>query len=65
MLLLGDAAHLMAQLDDPRPQAYLHDAGDFERTLLIMRAWLAENPDVTVVPGHDPELWPTLPAVFE
>ena len=65
VLLLGDAAHLMAQRDDPRPQAYLHDAGDFERTLLIIRAWLAENPDVTVIPGHDPELWPTLPAVFE
>ena len=27
VLLLGDAAHLMEQIDDPVPQAYLHDAG--------------------------------------
>jgi glyoxylase-like metal-dependent hydrolase (beta-lactamase superfamily II) len=65
VLLLGDAAHLMEQIDDPVPQAYLHDAGQFQETLAIVRAWLTENADVTVIPGHDPEIWPTLEAVYE
>ena len=40
-------------------------APDEQAFALEVRAWLAENPDVFVIPGHDPELWPTLPAVFE
>lgn len=65
VLLLGDAAHIADQLTDHTPQAYLDDAGQFRTTLTILRAWLDENPDVVVIPGHDPELWPTLEPVYE
>lgn len=65
VLVLGDAAHIADQLTDHTPQAYLDDAGRFRTTLRILRAWLDENPDVVVIPGHDPELWPTLETVYE
>ena len=66
VLLLGDAAHIADQLDEPHtPQAFLDDAGTFRSTLRVLRAWLDENPDVLVIPGHDPELWSTLEAVYE
>ena len=64
VLLLGDAAHIAEQLTDHTPQAYLDDPGTFRTTLRILRAWLDENPDVVVIPGHDPELWPTLEPVY-
>ena len=65
VLLLGDAAHIADQLTDHTPQAFLDDPGQFRTTLRILRAWLDENPDVVVVPGHDPERWPTLEPVYE
>ena len=65
VLLLGDAAHLMEQIDDPVPQAYLHDAAEFRSTLAVIGAWLSENPDVVVIPGHDPVAWAGLDAVYE
>jgi glyoxylase-like metal-dependent hydrolase (beta-lactamase superfamily II) len=65
VLLLGDAAHLMEQIDDPVPQAYLHDADQFRTTLAIVRAWLSENPDVVVIPGHDPQAWARLAEVYD
>jgi glyoxylase-like metal-dependent hydrolase (beta-lactamase superfamily II) len=65
VLLLGDAAHIAEQLTDHTPQAYLDDPGRFRTTLRILRAWLDENPDVVVIPGHDPELWPRLEPVYE
>ena len=65
VLLLGDAAHIADQLTDHTPQAFLDDPGLFRTTLRILRAWLDENPDVVVIPGHDPELWPRLDAVYE
>ena len=65
VLLLGDAAHLMEQIDDPRPaglparrRRVRADAADHARLA-------GREPGRTVVPGHDPELWPTLEAVYE
>ncbi len=64
VLLLGDAAHLTAQLEDPVPMAYLDDAGRFTSTLCVLRAWLGENRDVVAIPGHDPQAWAALEPVY-
>ena len=65
VLLLGDAAHVAAQLTDHTPQAFLDDARQFRATLSALRPWLDANPDVLAIPGHDPEVWATLDAVYE
>ncbi len=65
VLLLGDAAHILDQLTDHTPQAFLDNADRFRTTLRTLRVWLDENPDVVVIPGHDPEVWATLEPVYE
>ena len=64
-VIAGDAIYTIGQLDDaplpPRP-ADLHT---FRRSHQELRLCHRQYPQAVIVPGHDPELWPTLEKRYE
>lgn len=64
VLLLGDAAHVRRQLDHPAPMVAMSDRGAFLATLEMLRAYVRLHPQTVVIPGHDPQVWPTLARVY-
>jgi len=62
----GDAMYVKAQLDGtapmpPRPA----DAHNFRRSLQELRLFQSQYPDAIITPGHDPEFYAGLDALYE
>ena len=65
LVIAGDAIYTLAQLGDaPGPPRPL-DPHTFRRSLQELRLFQRQYPHATIVPGHDPEVWPTLEARYE
>jgi N-acyl homoserine lactone hydrolase len=64
-VIAGDAIYTLAQLDaapgPPRP----FDPHTFRRSLGELRHFARRYPQAVIVPGHDPEFWPTLEKRYE
>jgi N-acyl homoserine lactone hydrolase len=58
-LLLGDAANTTAHFEELVQPGTLLDAVETQRSIRKLRR-LAWRSQAIVIPGHDPELWPTL-----
>ncbi len=65
LVIAGDAIYKLAQLESapgpPRP----FDAHTFNRSLQELRLFKRQFPQAVIIPGHDPEVWPTLEARYE
>ena len=65
LVIAGDAIYTLAQLETapgpPRP----YDAHKFNRSLQELRRFRRQFPQAVIVPGHDPEVWPTLERRYE
>ncbi len=65
LVIAGDAIYKLAQLESapgpPRP----FDAHTFNRSLQELRLFKRQFPQAVIIPGHDPEVWPTLKARYE
>ncbi len=64
VLLTGDAAHRLSQIERPAPMVPMSDGGAFLRSAQMLRAYARLHPRTVVIPGHDPVVWPTLDAVY-
>jgi N-acyl homoserine lactone hydrolase len=64
-VIAGDAVYTVRQLEGgpepPRP----HDPHLWRRSLQELQLFAREYPRAVIVPGHDPEQWPTLEARYE
>jgi glyoxylase-like metal-dependent hydrolase (beta-lactamase superfamily II) len=64
-LIAGDAIYTIGQLTDaplpPRPV----DTHTFRRSIQELRLFHRQYPQAVIVPGHDPEFWPTLESRYE
>jgi N-acyl homoserine lactone hydrolase len=63
LLLTGDAAYLRRQLDDLKPAGLIADRVAYATSLAAVAAY-ATRDGVSVITGHDADVWPTLPAAF-
>ncbi len=63
LLLTGDAAYFARQLGTLEPAGIVRDKVAYSTSLAAVAAYAARD-GVSVVTGHDPEVWPTLPAAF-
>jgi N-acyl homoserine lactone hydrolase len=65
LVIAGDAIYTLAQLDaapgPPRPV----DPHTFRRSLGELRHFARRYPQAVIIPGHDPEFWPTLEKRYE
>jgi N-acyl homoserine lactone hydrolase len=64
-LLCGDAAYTRRAIDDDITPLFMHDEHRFFRSMREIRRFVGQTPELVVVPGHDPELWPELDGVYE
>jgi N-acyl homoserine lactone hydrolase len=64
LLLTGDAAYARRTIDDDLLPLLTADDDAYRRSLRRLRDWIAAHPGAPVVPGHDPEVWATLDAVY-
>jgi N-acyl homoserine lactone hydrolase len=64
-VIAGDAIYTVGQLDDapepPRPV----DRRLWRRSLQELKLFHGQYPQAVIVPGHDPEFWPTLEKRYE
>ena len=64
-VVAGDAVYTMNQLEGgpepPRPE----DPHNWRRSMRELARFHAGFPDAVIVPGHDPEFWPTLEPRYE
>lgn len=58
-ILAGDAANTMAHVDEKVLPGFSLDMVIGARSIRRLRR-LADRAEATIVPGHDPDLWPTL-----
>ena len=60
LVIAGDAIYTIGQLETapgpPRP----FDPHTFNRSLQELRLFARQYPQAVIIPGHDPEFWPTL-----
>lgn len=66
ILLTGDAVWLQENYRKPAPKGWFirhfeEDAGQAWKTTLKIREFAQKNPDVLIIPGHDPYVWKELP----
>lgn len=64
-LLCGDAALTRHAIDHDVAPLFVDDEHRFFRSLREIRRFVERTPGLVVIPGHDPETWPTLDAVYE
>lgn len=65
-LLCGDAAYtLRAISDETVTPLIMDDEHRWRRSLREIRRFVERTPGVVVIPGHDPDTWPRLDAVYE
>jgi N-acyl homoserine lactone hydrolase len=64
VLLAADAAYLRRTLSDTHLPYRTEDEHLFRRSLREIRQYATETPDALIVPGHDPDAWDELEAVY-
>ena len=65
LVIAGDAIYTVGQLDDaPEPPRPL-DRHNWRRSRQELRLFRDRYPQALIVPGHDPEFWPTLAERYE
>ncbi len=65
LVIAGDAIYTVGQLDDaPEPPRPL-DRHNWRRSRQELRLFRDRYPQAVIVPGHDPEHWPTLAERYE
>lgn len=69
VLLTGDAVWVRENYLRPVPKGWFirhleEKEGEAWATTLRIKKFHEENPGTFIIPGHDPNLWPTLPTVF-
>lgn len=56
-LVVGDAVYTTRSLQEERPAAICDDESEYLRSLRRIKALAEAEPDVTLVPSHDPDAW--------
>ena len=69
VFLTGDAVWARENYQKPAPKGWLirhleEDGPEAWETTLKIRKFAEDNPDVLVIPGHDPHLWKEIPSLF-
>jgi N-acyl homoserine lactone hydrolase len=64
-LLCGDAAYTRHAIEHDDVPLVKDDEHRFFRSLREIRRFTERTPGLVVIPGHDPEVWPTLDALYE
>jgi N-acyl homoserine lactone hydrolase len=64
VLLTGDAADLRSVIERPERTSVMSSEAEFLDSLGRIHDFAAANPDTVVIPGHDPQFWPTLEPVY-
>lgn len=65
LVIAGDAIYTLAQLDDAPPPPRPEDPHTWRRSLQELKLFRQQYPQAVIIPGHDPEVWPTLDARYE
>ncbi len=70
VLITGDAAWVKENYEGPAPKAWFirfleEDSQKTWESLIRIKVFHEQNPDVLILPGHDPHLWPTLPSEID
>lgn len=70
VLLTGDAVWVGDNYLKPAPKGWKarlveEDEKEAWRTTLMIRQFHEENPDILIIPGHDPDLWKGLHSLLE
>jgi N-acyl homoserine lactone hydrolase len=65
LLLTGDAAYARRTIAESLTPLLTWDDDAYRASLARVQAWSAEHPGAPVIPGHDPDTWPELAAVYE
>jgi N-acyl homoserine lactone hydrolase len=65
ILVVGDAAYTEGELRGASQPLLVGDEHLFRRSLGEIRSYLRQSPHTTVIPGHDPDLWPKLSSLYE
>lgn len=64
LVLAGDAAPSLANIEEQRLGLLFDDEHLFRRSLRELHRYLAATPDALVICSHDADLWPTLDPVY-
>lgn len=64
-VIAGDAIYTYAQLEDGDPPPQPADPHLWRRSLRELQQFARTYPRAVIVPGHDPDHWPTLDARYE
>jgi glyoxylase-like metal-dependent hydrolase (beta-lactamase superfamily II) len=64
-LLCADAAYTRHAIEHDDIPLFMDDEHRFFRSLREIRRFVERTPGLLVIPGHDPELWPSLDEVYE
>lgn len=65
VLLTGDAAYTMGELEGQSRPLVIHDEHLYGRSLQEVRRYLEQTADAIVIPGHDPVRWPSVNELYE
>jgi N-acyl homoserine lactone hydrolase len=60
LVIAGDAIYTHRQLEDGSPPPRPVDPHTYRRSLQELQLFHRQFPQAVIIPGHDPELWPTL-----
>jgi N-acyl homoserine lactone hydrolase len=64
-VIAGDAIYTLGQLDDAPPPPRPEDEHTWRRSRQELRLFRDQYPQAVIVPGHDPDFWPTLGERYE
>jgi glyoxylase-like metal-dependent hydrolase (beta-lactamase superfamily II) len=64
LLLTGDAAYARRTIDDNLLPLLTWNDDAYRASLAKVQAWTSDHPGAPVIPGHDPDTWATLDAVY-
>jgi glyoxylase-like metal-dependent hydrolase (beta-lactamase superfamily II) len=64
LLVIGDAAYTERNLSGETMPLMTHDEHLYRRSLREIRRYLEQTTGAISIPGHDPDLWPKLKAVY-
>jgi N-acyl homoserine lactone hydrolase len=64
VLVVGDAAYTEAELRGEARPLLVRDGHVHRRSLREIAEYRRETPDALLIPGHDPDFWPTLDAEY-
>jgi N-acyl homoserine lactone hydrolase len=65
LVIAGDAIYTQSQLEDAAPPPRTVDPHTFRRSLRELQLFHRQYPQAVIIPGHDPEVWPTLAKRYE